>query len=205
MDDRVAPSRETEAEASFLAAITNAHCAQSYDVVQYFFQRALQHSRHVGQFMLDYMELQTQRSVPPRMSETEEQMWKAESPLMRNLLRLNRKRLDRMLLKVTIDALEEAGFKARERLESICLDEHSVTHDTTDLLDYLLLFRGGPAAGTGVGASLRQIPAGGRVLPCLLARVEVCLCRRNRLRRSPFADVSLAETHAPRNEDHDQA
>jgi hypothetical protein len=136
VDDRVAPSPETEAEASFLAAIINAHCAQSYDVVQYFFQRALQHSRHVGQFMLDYMELQTHRSVPPHMSETEEHMWKAESPLMRNLLRLNRKRLDKMLLKVAINALEEAGFKARERLESICLDEHSVTHDTTDLLDY---------------------------------------------------------------------
>lgn len=136
VSERVAPSPETEAEASFLAAITNAHCGQSYDVVQYFFQRALAYSKHVGPFMLDYMELQTQRSVPPRMSETEEQMWKAESPLMRNLLRLNRKRLDKMLLKVTINALEEAGFAARERLESICFEEHSVTHDTTDLLEY---------------------------------------------------------------------
>jgi len=136
ISDRVAPSSETEAEASFLAAITNAHCSQPSELVQYFCTRALNQSRHVGQWMLDYIELQTQTSVPVRMSETEEQMWKVGSPLMRNLLRLNRKRLDRLLLKVSINALEEVGIEARERVERICLEEHSVTHSQTNLLDY---------------------------------------------------------------------
>jgi len=137
--EHVAPSAETEAEASFLAAITNAHCSQPYDLVQHFCTRALSYSPHVGQWMLDYVKLQTQSSVPPRMSEAEEQMWKAGSPLMRNLLRLNRRRLDRMLLNVTINSLEEAGVKARERVERLCLEEHSVAHGETDLLDYYYL------------------------------------------------------------------
>ena len=137
--EQVAPAAETESEASFLAAITNAHCSQPSDLVQYWCTRALNYSRHVGQWMLDYIELQTQSSVPPRMSEAEEQMWKAGSPLMRNLLRLNRRRLDRLLLNVTIDSLEEAGIKAREHVERLCLEEHSVTHHETDLLDYYYL------------------------------------------------------------------
>jgi len=136
ISDQVAPSSETEAEASFLAAIMNAHCSQPDELVQYFCRRALNHSRHVGQWMLNYIEIQTQSSVPMRMSEAEEQMWKAGSPLIRNLLRLNQKRLDRLLLQVSIKALEEVGIKARERVERICLEEHSVTHGQTDLLDF---------------------------------------------------------------------
>jgi hypothetical protein len=135
VDDHVAPSPETEAEALFLAAITNAHCSQAYDLVPYFCARSLNHSRHVGQLMLDYIEIQTQSLVPMRMSEAEDQLWKG-SPLMRNLLRLNRKRLDRSLLKVSINALEEVGIEARERVERICLEEHSVTRWQTNLLDY---------------------------------------------------------------------
>lgn len=136
VDDRVAPSPETEAEASFLAAIINAHCAQPYELVHYFCARALNYSRHVSQWMLDYLELQTQSSVPMRMSETEEKMWREGSPLIRNLLRLNKKRLHRLLLKVIINALEDAGIQARERVERICVEEHSVTRKAADLLDY---------------------------------------------------------------------
>ncbi|HEY2963722.1 MAG TPA: hypothetical protein VGJ37_14985 [Pyrinomonadaceae bacterium] len=136
LDDRVAPSSETEAEASFLAAITNAHCSQPHELVHYFTLRALNCSRHVGQWMLNYIELQTQSSVPMRMSEAEEQMWTAGSPLMRSLLRLNKKRLDRSLLKVIVDALEEVGIEGRERVERICREEHSVTRGDTNLLDY---------------------------------------------------------------------
>ena len=136
LDDRIAPSPEAEAEACFLAAITNAHCSQPSELVQHFISRALNSSRHVGQWMLDYVELQTQSSVPMRMSEAEEQMWTAGSPLMRSLLRLNKKRLDRSLLKVIVAALEEVGIEVRERIERICREEHSVTRGNTNLLDY---------------------------------------------------------------------
>jgi hypothetical protein len=105
-------------------------------LVHYFISRALNYSRHVSQWMLNYIELQTQNSVPMRMSEAEKQMWTAGSPLMRSLLRLNKKRLDRSLLKVIVDALEEVGIKGRERVERICREEHSVTRGDTNLLDY---------------------------------------------------------------------
>jgi len=136
VENRVAPSPDTEAEASFLAAIINAHCAQSYELVHYFCARALNCSHKVSKWMLAYLELQTQSSVPIRMSETEETMWREGSPLIRNLLRLNKKRLHRLLLEAMIDALEEAGIECRERIERMCLEEHSVIHDAADLLDY---------------------------------------------------------------------
>lgn len=136
VDDRVAPAPESEAEASLLAAIVNAHCGQSYELVHYFCTRALNCSRSVSRWMLDYIELQTQRSVPMRMSETEEKMWREGSPLIRNLLRLNKKRLHRSLLKAIVNALEEAGIPARERVERICVEQQSVTRDTADLLDF---------------------------------------------------------------------
>jgi hypothetical protein len=139
VNEHIAPSPETEAEALFLAAITNAHCSQPYDLVEYFCTRALQYSRHVGEWMLDYLELQTQSSVPMRMSEVEEKMLRAGSPLMRNLLRLNQKRLDRLLLDVTIKVLEDAGLEVRERLQRLCRDEHSTNHGETDLLAYYYL------------------------------------------------------------------
>lgn len=136
VDDRVAPSPEMEAEASFLAAIINAHCAQSYELVHYFCTRALNYSRSVSRWMLDYIELQTQSSVPTRMSETEEKMWREGSPLIRNLLRLNKKRLHRSLLDAIVNALEDAGIQAHERVERICVEEHSVTRHAADLLDF---------------------------------------------------------------------
>jgi hypothetical protein len=134
--DQVAPSPETEAEALFLAAITNAHCSQPRELVQYFCRRALNHSKHIGRLMLNYIELQTQSAIPMRMSGAEEEMWKVGSPLVRNLLRLNVKRLDQLLFNAMLDALEEVGIKDRDRIRQLCLEEHSVTRGDTDLLDY---------------------------------------------------------------------
>jgi hypothetical protein len=134
--EHVAPAPEAEAEALLLAAITNGHCSQPYDLVHYFCSRALNYSQHVGQLMLNYIELQTQSSVPMRMSGAEEGMWKIGSPLVRNLLRLNIKRLDRALLNVMIVAIEEVGIEARQRISQLCLEEHSVSRSQTDLLDY---------------------------------------------------------------------
>ena len=81
------------------------------------------------------MELQTLLSVPMQMGEAEEQIRKIESPLIRGLLHWNRKRLDRVLLNAMIDALEEVGIKARDRIERLCRDEHSLTSAETSLLD----------------------------------------------------------------------
>lgn len=136
-DEHVAPPPETEAEASFLAAIHNAHTWQSYDLVRYYCARALKLSPHVAEFMLSFLEIQTRNALPMRMSAAEEQITLSASPLMRQyLLRLNEKRLDRMLLGAVTDALAEAGIDARERLEAMRREEHSVTQAEVNLLEY---------------------------------------------------------------------
>ena len=135
--DDVAPPREIEAEASFLAAIMNGHCSQSYDVVHHFCARALKLSPHAGELMLNYIDFQTRRLLPMRMTEAEERIAKSGSSLMqRYLLRLNQKRLDKLLLDAIVNALAEVGIDARERVEQLRREEHSVVSTDIDLLDY---------------------------------------------------------------------
>src|SRR5215213_3869757 len=127
LNDEIAPPPETEAEASFLAASLGAHRWQSYDVVHYFCARALTFSPHVAELMLNYIDLQTQKAVPLHMSGAKEQISHLASPLIhRYLFRLSDKRLDKLLLGAIVDALEEVGIGARERLKRLRREEHSV-------------------------------------------------------------------------------
>lgn len=136
-EEHIAPSRETEAEASFLAAVHNAHWWQSYDLVRHYCSLALRLSPHVAEVMLNYIDLQTLHSTQMLMTESEELISRLGSPLMRHyLLRLNEKRLDKLLLDAIVEALEEAGFAARERLDRLRREEHSLAIRETNLLDY---------------------------------------------------------------------
>ncbi|HKS09646.1 MAG TPA: hypothetical protein VJS13_08885 [Pyrinomonadaceae bacterium] len=133
--EHTAPSPETESEASFLAAIHNAHRYQRFQMVRHFCARALQHSKHIAEIMLNYLELQVQHKAPLRMSEAELQIFNLGSPLIRHyLFRNNDKRLDKVLLTSIVDALEEEGIPARERLEQLYREEHSTRVDETNLL-----------------------------------------------------------------------
>lgn len=135
--DHVAPSPQTEAEASFLAAIHNAHRWQSYDVVRHFVSRALNFVPNIAELMLNYIDLQTRYSVPIRMSESEDKIFKLGSTLIhRYLFGNNDKRLDRLLLDAIIEALARHGIDARERLDRLRREEHSVKVRNIDLLDY---------------------------------------------------------------------
>jgi hypothetical protein len=135
--DHIAPSPETEAGASFLAAIHNAHRWQSYDVVRHFALRALKRSPDVAELMVNYIDLQTRYSVPIRMSKAEEMIFKDGSPLIHHyLFGNNDKRLDRLLLDAINEALEEVGIDARERLARLRREEHSVKLRDINLLDY---------------------------------------------------------------------
>ena len=135
--DHLAPLREVEAEASFLAAIHHGHWWQSYEIVHYYCSRALSMSSHVADLMLDYVELQTRYSVPMHMSESEDRLLTLGSPLIRRyFLGTNSKRLDKVLLNAIVDALFEAGIDSRQRLDHLRREEHSVTHAETNLLDY---------------------------------------------------------------------
>jgi hypothetical protein len=132
----VAPPVKTEAEASFLAAIMNAHWWQSYDLTRHYCKRALSLSRHIADVMLLYIDLQTRRTPPKTMGEAERQINSTASHLMRHyLLNLNEKRLDKVLLGAIVDTLDEFGIDGRELLERL-RREHSVAFEETDLFDY---------------------------------------------------------------------
>ena len=133
--DHVAPPPEIEAEASFLAAIMNGHCAQTYDVVHHFCARALNLSPHVADLMLNYIDVQNRRLLPRGMSESEERITKSGSSLMQRYL-LNQKRLVQLLLDAIVNALEQRGIDARERDEQLRREEHSVGSGEINLLDY---------------------------------------------------------------------
>jgi hypothetical protein len=135
--ENVAPPSEIEAEACFLAAVLNAHCFQPYEIVRHYCSLALKLSPHIAGVMTDYLELQNRPLVPAMMTESEEKIYRQGSPLIHHyLLRLNEKRLERVLYDAAVDALEEAGFDARSRLDLLRREEHSVTHADKNLLDY---------------------------------------------------------------------
>jgi hypothetical protein len=134
---QIAPPKEIEAEASFLAAVHNAHWFQSYDLVRHYCARALALSPHVAELMVNYLELQTRPLVPALMSGSEEHISQMGSSLMHQyLLSKNEKRLEKVLYDAAVDALEEAGVDVRARLDPFRRDEHSVTHGETNLLEY---------------------------------------------------------------------
>lgn len=135
--DGIAPSPQTEAEASFMAAIHNAHRSQPAEIVRHHCSRALQSSPHIADVMLSYINLQTSNSVPARMSEAEDHLLRVGSPLLhRYIFRINEKRLDKVLLGAIAGALEDAGIAARDHLAQLRREEHSVTQQDVDLLDY---------------------------------------------------------------------
>ena len=136
VDEHIAPSREIEAEASFLAAIHTAHRYQRYEMVHHFCARALKYSSHIAEIMLNYMDLQVLNKAPLRMSEAEQQIFQLGSPLIHRYLfqKNNEKWLDKLLLTAMADALEECGIPAHERLARLYLKEHSTTVGQTNLL-----------------------------------------------------------------------
>jgi hypothetical protein len=136
IDERVAPGREVEAEAAFLAAIHNAHWWQPSDLVHHYCMRAAQSSPSIAQVMTRYIDLQTRRA-PMLMCKSAEQIAGMGSPLLQHyLLRYNNQQLDQHLLDGVVLALKKLGIDAAERLEQLRREEHSVAVRDTNLLDY---------------------------------------------------------------------
>jgi hypothetical protein len=136
IDERIAPPREIEAEASFLAAIHSAHFYQRYELVHHYCARALKYSPHIAEIMFNYIEVQVVNKAPLRMSEAEQRILRAGSPLIHRYLfqRHYEKWLDKVLLTAMADALDEAGLSGRERLERLYRQEHSTRVEEIDLL-----------------------------------------------------------------------
>jgi len=126
-----------EAEASFLAAIHNAHWFQRDDVVLHHCRRALSFSPHIAELMLAYIELQTRNHTPMLMGEADERIHALSSPLIHHyLFRSNGKLLDRVLLGAMVEALAEVQIEAGALLDRFRREEHSVTRAPVNLIDY---------------------------------------------------------------------
>jgi hypothetical protein len=139
--EHLTPSRETEGEASFLAAIHSAHLYQRYEVVHHFCTRALKHDPKIAELMFSYIDLQVLNRTPWRMSEAESKIFRLGSPLIHRYLlqRHHDKWLDKVLLGAMVEALEDAGVPARERLDRLYREEHSTRLGETDLLQLYYL------------------------------------------------------------------
>lgn len=136
VDRSVAPTREVEAEASFLAAVHNAHWAQSFDVVHHYCLRAIKLSPFVAQIMIRFLDLQT-RHAPLMMCRSAEDIAMGGSELVQHyLLHHNRQQLDKTLFDAVVGALEGAGIDAGGQLNQLRREEHSVASRDTNLLDY---------------------------------------------------------------------
>jgi hypothetical protein len=134
--EKVGPGREIEAEASFLAAVHNAHWWQNYDLVEHYCLRAVESTPEIAQVMTQFLDLQTRRA-PMLMCQSAEQIAGLGSPLIQHyLLRYNHQQLDSVLLEAVVSALQQAGIEAGERLNELRREEHSVTGRDINLLDY---------------------------------------------------------------------
>jgi len=134
-DKQIAPSREVEAEAAFLAAVHNAHWWQASDLVDYFCQRAVEHSPKVVQMITTFSELQTRRP-PMLMSRSAEQFSKLGAGLIQfYTIQYSKQLLDEVFLNAVERATEKLGVD-RKHLERMQQQEHSVVRKANNLLDY---------------------------------------------------------------------
>jgi hypothetical protein len=130
----VKPEPEVEAGALLLAAIHNAHWGQPYELVHYYCSRAIEASPKMAQVMVRLIDMQTRRA-PIWMCRSSEQITSLSLPLIqRYLFRFNHQLLDRTLLDAAVDSLKKIGVSAREQLDKLRRDEHSVKARNIDLL-----------------------------------------------------------------------
>lgn len=132
----VLPSPQIEAEASFLAAVHNAHWWQPPELVKHYCSLAVKLSPQVSKLMTSFIDLQTRRA-PMLMCRSAEEIAGFGSPLMQNyLLRFNYQRLDSQLLDAVVHALKQAGIEAGKQLDQLRKEEHSVARGPVDLLQF---------------------------------------------------------------------
>jgi hypothetical protein len=136
VDERIAPSREVEAEAAFLAAIHNAHWGQDRDAVGHYCSLAVRTSPAIAEVMTRFIEIQTRRAPMLMCRAAEEIASLASQQLQQYLLRSNDQRLDRLLLDAITESLQEIGVDARGNLERLRREEHGLARGTADLLAF---------------------------------------------------------------------
>ena len=135
-DPELIPAPEVEAEASFLAAVHNAHWFQSYELVRHYCHRAVGYWPGIAEIMTRFIDIQS-RSTPMLMCRAAQEISDLGSPLIQHyLLRYNNQQLDELLIDAVVDALATAGTDARPTVDCLRRHEHSIASGPTDLLAY---------------------------------------------------------------------
>ena len=130
------PGPQVEAEASFLAAIHNAHYGQAYDVIRYYCFRSAEASPEIAQVMNLFIDMQTRRA-PFWMCKLTERLAIMQSPSVQHyLLRTSVQLLDRLLIGAVVEALKKVGIDAQKQVAELRRQEHSLTRGARDMLDF---------------------------------------------------------------------
>jgi hypothetical protein len=136
IDSAPIPSAQTEAEATFLAAIHNAHWYQAAELVFFYCSTALKIYPQIATAMACFVEMQLQR-LPVLMSKGAYELSKLGFPLInRYLLRPESPNLDRVLVN-TLTAILSDHNAVFKRSIAAAMEKPSVKLSTSeDLLDY---------------------------------------------------------------------
>lgn len=131
------PAAHLEGQARVAAAIHNAHCGQSSDVLRYHCERGLEASPAMADVMHDYIELQTLQAAPWMSQAAESIMGLGVPTLVRYLLRHNSsKSLDSALLSAMSEAMENVRPSACHELRQLQVQQHAIREDcAVNLLD----------------------------------------------------------------------
>jgi hypothetical protein len=131
---RMKPSPEVEAEASFLAAVHNAHWWQSAEVVDHFIQLALRGSTHIARVAETFTEVQTRRA-PMLLGESLSRSPSNSGLTQFYTVQYTKQLLDEVLLPA-VNRLMNSPAASDHRIDTLQQQEHSVTKRPTDLLDF---------------------------------------------------------------------
>lgn len=139
------PSAPVAAEASFLAAIHNAHWWQPRDIVQYHCEAAFSKSAHVAQVMAAFVDLQTS-SAPMLLSSSAESLAKlSQQSTQEYILRHSTQLLDPVLIDAIADVLEKVEPGARRRISARLAASRGLGREPCSLLDFYYLSAGSQA------------------------------------------------------------
>jgi len=130
------PTAKISSEASFLAAIHNAHWYQCREVVSYHLQSALRLAPEIAGVAIQFAQLQCRRQ-PMYMYEAVRQLADPAWPsvqlyLFQMLSRKQNHQLERALIDAILETLDP---NASQRLMQILCDEHSLTSAPANLLE----------------------------------------------------------------------
>lgn len=127
---------EVEGNASFLAAVHNAHFYQRAEIVRYWCDRAMQHWAECGEVMMRVLDYTTRR-IPLAVSKAGQEL--LELDRLRTLDYLSRggaQRLDLLLCDAFAACLDRAGVDMTQNLARLRQEYHSLAGGPKDLTDF---------------------------------------------------------------------